>query len=117
MYIYILKSISEVFKNAPLHVIGENNFDSTLPLAHAVTSKESKKDLINTQAINARGLVQALAFPTMQPAVAQLFHDTPGNPSLRLWLHCGTMEPQELPKRTRNIYWKNTELIVVLKVF
>ena len=51
-----------VFKcGAPLHVIGENNFDSTLPLAHAVTTKESKKDLINTQAMFARGLVQALA--------------------------------------------------------
>merc|ERR1712232_1036193 len=84
-YVLVHQIHAEVFDKYPLHVISENNYDSTLPLAHAVTAKESKKDLINTQAIYARGLVQALAFPTMQPAVAQLFHDCPGNPSLKLF--------------------------------
>eukprot|EP00927_Polykrikos_kofoidii_P039194 TRINITY_DN33627_c0_g1_i1.p1 TRINITY_DN33627_c0_g1~~TRINITY_DN33627_c0_g1_i1.p1 ORF type:complete len:218 (+),score=27.85 TRINITY_DN33627_c0_g1_i1:3-656(+) len=75
----------EVFGDAPLHVIGENQFDSTAALAKAVTAKGSVKDLVNTQAMVARGLVQALAFPVSQPAVAQLFEDVAGNPDLKLF--------------------------------
>mmetsp|Transcript_8437 Transcript_8437/g.15815 ORF Transcript_8437/g.15815 Transcript_8437/m.15815 type:complete len:264 (-) Transcript_8437:40-831(-) len=84
-YVLAHKIHKDVFGDAPLHVIGENQFDSTSTLAHAVTLKSSKKDLINTQAMYARGLVAALAFPLMYPAIAQMFHDAPGNPGLRMF--------------------------------
>ena len=35
-------------------------------------------DFVNTQAINARALVQGLAYPYMQAAIAQLFYQTKG---------------------------------------
>ena len=41
--------------------------------------------MINTQAMYARGLVQALAFPLMQPAVAQMFHNTNLAPKLKMY--------------------------------
>lgn len=84
-YVLVHQLHSELYGDARLHVITENNFDTTQALAQAVTLKDSIKDLVNSQAMFARGLVQALAFPLMQPAVAQLFNDVPGNPGLRLF--------------------------------
>lgn len=75
----------EVFGNAPLQVIGENQFDSTALITHAVESKASIRDMVNTQAVHARILVQALAYPVMQPAIAQMFTDAPGNPGLKMF--------------------------------
>jgi hypothetical protein len=85
IYVLVHKIHQEVRDDAPLHCIGENIFDSTRELAHAVTCKESTKDMVNTQAMYARGLIQALAFPLMQPAVAQMFHDTDGSPKLKMF--------------------------------
>jgi len=85
-YVLVHAIHEEVFgAHTPLHVIGENHFDSTVALVHQVTSKKSKKDLVNTQAMFARGLVQVLAYPRMQAAIKQMFEDTPGNPALKIF--------------------------------
>merc|ERR1719217_1990641 len=73
----------------PLHIVGENALDSTAVLATAlsVTLKDGKSispDFVNTQAIYARALTQGLAYPFMQPAVAQLFHQHALNPEIYL---------------------------------
>merc|ERR1712139_557790 len=69
-----------------LHVVGENVLDSTSALALAPTSKCCSRhpDFVNNHAITARVLTQALAYPAMQPAVAQLFHQTEGSPQIKL---------------------------------
>ena len=66
---------------SPLHIVGENALDATAVLAATTVSPP---DFVNTQAIYARALTQALAYPFMQPAVAQLFHQTAGNPEIYL---------------------------------
>jgi hypothetical protein len=68
----------------PLHVVGENAIDSTAALAVTPQSNRDIPDFVNTQAINARALAQALAYPFLQAAVAQLFHNVPGSPQLTL---------------------------------
>lgn len=85
-YVLVHKIHEEVFgPDLPLHVIGENHFDSTVSLVKAVTSKRSKKDLVNTQAMFARGLVQVLAYPRMQSAIKQMFEESRGTPSLKIY--------------------------------
>ena len=65
---------------APLHVIGENALDASAALALTPASRRNVPDFVNTQAINARALTQALAYPLMQAAIAQLFYNVPGSP-------------------------------------
>jgi hypothetical protein len=67
-----------------LHVVGENSLESTSVLALAPESSHLVPDFVNTQAINARVLIQALAYPYMQTAIAQLFHANTGAPQLVL---------------------------------
>ena len=45
-------------------VVGENSLDSTAVLALAPKSKIVAPDFVNTQALSARVLVQALAYPS-----------------------------------------------------
>merc|ERR1712224_811255 len=55
------------------HLVGENALDSTSGLMF--TSAQQKfPDMINVQAINARAMVQSIAYPAMFPALSQLFH-------------------------------------------
>jgi len=82
--ILLRKAHHEYFPGQPLHVVGENAIDSTSSLALVPTGKVNQPDFVNTQAIYARVLTQALAYPVMQPAIAQLFHKTPGSPQLKL---------------------------------
>lgn len=74
---------AELGNQTNLRVVGENMQDSTSMLA-LPPPHESMPDFINTQAINARALVQALAYPLMQPAIEQLFHVRAGLPRLGL---------------------------------
>ena len=69
---------------APLHVIGENALDASAALALTPASRRNVPDFVNTQAINARALTQALAYPLMQAAIAQLFYNVPGSPQMCL---------------------------------
>jgi hypothetical protein len=74
---------------APMHVVGENAIDSSAALALTPMSMRNIPDFVNTQAINARALVQALAYPFMQAAIAQLFYNVPGAPQMCL-VHPGS---------------------------
>jgi len=73
-----------------IHVVGENKLESTSRLAlrplHAssATGKVDDSDFVNAQAISARALCQALAYPDMQPALLQLLCASPGSPSVHL---------------------------------
>jgi len=71
----------------PCHLVAENRIDQTALLA--LTPRESLSmrnngahqhlpDFINTQAIIARALAQAVAFPEMQRALSELFDDREG---------------------------------------
>ena len=71
----------ELHPGLHMHVVGENVLDATAELAIAPRASRLP-DFVNTVAIYARGLATALAFPVMQPAVAQLFHQVPGGPEL-----------------------------------
>jgi len=64
------------------HVVGENCLDSTADLALQPIGDRCSKDFVNTQAINARALVLALAYPVIQPAVGQLCTVGPGLPDI-----------------------------------
>ena len=69
----------------PLHVVGENSLDATAVLALGPTSKRCMvPDFVNTQAIYARALAQALAYPVMAPAISQLFMVEKDSPQLVL---------------------------------
>merc|ERR1719353_2325496 len=73
--------------DSPLHIVGENALDSTAVLASAMKAEcggAVAPDFVNTQAIYARALTQGLAYPYMQPAVAQLFHQHAKNPEIYL---------------------------------
>ena len=51
------------------HIVGENALDSTGTLMF--TSADQRfPDMINVQAINARALVQSIAYPAMSPRAA-----------------------------------------------
>lgn len=55
------------------HIVGENALDSTSSLIFT-SARQKFPDMINVQAINARALVQSVAYPAMFPAIGQLFH-------------------------------------------
>ena len=87
MTMLLLRSIQGIIypdDDAPLHVVGENAIDSSAALALGPSSAQGLPDFVNTQAINARALCQALAYPFMQAAIAQLFHNCPGAPQMVL---------------------------------
>lgn len=69
-----------------LHVIGEDSMDVTAQIAlrPRAGSSVDKCDFVNVQALYARALCQALAYPKMQPAIAQLFAQEENSPNLFL---------------------------------
>jgi hypothetical protein len=79
-----LRSICEHNNLPPIHVVGENKLESSAGLALRPKTHESidETDFVNVQAIIARTLCQAMAFPFMQPAVVQLFESTEGTPAV-----------------------------------
>merc|ERR1719281_571624 len=82
----VRKAHYELYES-PLHIVGENALDATAVLAVAQKGSSGDAlipDFVNTQAIYARALTQGVAYPFMQPAVAQLFHQTAGNPEIYL---------------------------------
>ena len=70
-------------RDEPVHIIGENQEDTTALLALA-PHKTHDPDFINTQAIVARALCQSIAFPKMTESVSDLFADESGSASLLL---------------------------------
>ena len=58
-----------------MSVISENMLDQTANVAVTPGGAYKDPDFVNTQAISARGLTMALAYPRMQPAVNELFQD------------------------------------------
>lgn len=77
------KAHADLFGEAEqFHVVGENCLDSTAGLALQPIGSRCTKDFVNTQAIVARSLVLALAYPMLQPAVAQLCQVGPGLPDI-----------------------------------
>merc|ERR1712061_140489 len=66
---------AEVYGAIPLHIVGENELDGTSSLASKKEAGKEKffPDFINTQAIYARVLCQAVAYPVMMSAIYQLF--------------------------------------------
>jgi hypothetical protein len=77
-------------EGVPMHIVGENNEDMTARLALApkrtgVTKSGKKRvvehepDFVNSQAVYARALVQTMAYPLIQPAINDLFEDSPGS--------------------------------------
>eukprot|EP00746_Dinoflagellata_sp_MGD_P023724 gnl/MRDRNA2_/MRDRNA2_155666_c0_seq1.p1 gnl/MRDRNA2_/MRDRNA2_155666_c0~~gnl/MRDRNA2_/MRDRNA2_155666_c0_seq1.p1 ORF type:complete len:781 (-),score=104.61 gnl/MRDRNA2_/MRDRNA2_155666_c0_seq1:72-2414(-) len=77
------KAHADLFGEAEkFHVVGENCLDSTADLALQPIGDRCSKDFVNTQAIMARSLVLALAYPVIQPAVAQLCQVGPGLPDI-----------------------------------
>jgi hypothetical protein len=84
--ILVRKAHYELY-DSPLHIVGENALDSTAVLANSMKLRDGvivAPDFVNTQAIYARALTQGLAYPYMQPAVAQLFHQHAQNPEIYL---------------------------------
>jgi hypothetical protein len=77
------KAHADIFgEKERFHVVGENCLDSTADLALPPIGARCSKDFVNTQAIIARFLVLSLAYPLMQPAVAQLASTLPGCPNI-----------------------------------
>ena len=76
--------------NVPMHVVGENQEDMTARLALGPLQRgldESSyrdPDFVNTQAIYARVLTQALAYPLIVPAIRDLFDEEPGSSDIFL---------------------------------
>merc|ERR1719201_3047130 len=64
---------SDVDPLPPIHVVGENSVDATSALALAPTTEALLPDFVNIHAVYARALVQGIAYPFMQAAIAQLF--------------------------------------------
>merc|ERR1712125_165129 len=59
--------------------------DFTADLVRAgSTSHTSHGDFVNTQGVYAMALAQALAYPLVHPALAQLYTPRPGNPEVLL---------------------------------
>ena len=77
-------------QNVPMHVVGENQEDMTARLALGPLqrgldeSSYREPDFVNTQAIYARVLTQALAYPLIVPAIRDLFGEEPGSPDIFL---------------------------------
>ena len=82
----LLKHLASEWKEK-LSVISENQLDQTADIAATPGGVEKDPDFVNTQAISARGLTMALAYPRIQPALAELFNDknkNDGSPELDL---------------------------------
>jgi hypothetical protein len=62
-----------------LHVISENQLDQTADVAVTPGGATFDPDFVNTQAFTARCLVVALAYPRLQPALAEMFEDDIGS--------------------------------------
>ena len=78
-------------ENVPMHVVGENEEDMTASLAigppqKGVDEYSSYRDMdfVNTQAIYARVLTQALAYPLIVPAIRDLFNEERGSTDITL---------------------------------
>jgi len=68
-----------------MHVIGENQEDSTSTLALPPKTEQHNSvepDFINSQAISARVLVQTLAYPHISKAVAEIFTEEEGKATI-----------------------------------
>ena len=66
----------------PMHIIGENEEDLTARLALTPCiegSTSDTPDFVNSQAINARVLTQAMAYPGIASAIADLFEESEGS--------------------------------------
>jgi hypothetical protein len=72
-----------------LHIVGENEFDMTAQLALAPRKSKGQtdrpSDFVNAQAIQARVLVQTLAFPQLNVAVSELFKSHDGFASVQIY--------------------------------
>ena len=86
-----------ITENVPMHVVGENEEDMTASIAigplqkgeggqHIPGTSYKKPDFVNTQAIYARVLMQALAYPLIAPAIRELFDESPGSTDVTLAL-------------------------------
>ena len=58
-----------------LHIVSENQLDQTADVAVTPGGASVEPDFVNTQAFTARCMVAALAYPRLQPALAELFID------------------------------------------
>ena len=77
---------------APVHIIGENQEDTTALLALA-PHKTHDPDFINTQAIVARALCQSIAFPKMTESIDS------GAASTCARVACAATSPKSLAER------------------
>lgn len=94
-----LRHLQVLYRQEPMHIIGENSMDSTSYLAMGpVASKGAAAaiDFVNVHALYARVLAQFLAYPRMGPALSQLFAGRPGMPSIRLESARGRIPADEL---------------------
>jgi len=58
-----------------LHIISENQLDQTADVAVTPGGAFNEPDFVNTQAVAARSLVMAMAYPLLQPCLNELFAD------------------------------------------
>ena len=77
-----------IYGSAPLHIVGENALDVTSAISGTPDASKDIPDFVNVQAIIARVLSQALAYPYMQGSIAQLFNKQTGAPRVVL-IHPG----------------------------
>jgi hypothetical protein len=84
--ILMLRTIQKMVypKGNALRVVAENSMDATSRLALNPGSSHSVPDFVNVQGIYARVLTQAVAYPLLYTAIAQLFYTTAGGPRLCL---------------------------------
>jgi len=84
--ILLRKAHNEVHPGTSLHIVGENMLDFTADLVRAGSTShvESQGDFVNTQGVYAMVLAQALAYPLVHPALAQLYTPRQDNPELLL---------------------------------
>ena len=73
----ILLLLKHLTKKWPkkLHVISENQIDQTADVAVTPGGSVNEPDFVNTLAFTARSLVMALTYPSMQPALNEMFED------------------------------------------
>ena len=79
----------------PMHVVSENDQDMTARLALAPKRSgkvRTEPDFVNSQAISARALVQALAFPIIQPAIKDLFVESDDSANINV-INCSEYVP------------------------
>merc|ERR1712159_304655 len=82
-----LRDICEHYSLPEVHVIGENKLDITAQIGVRPRSEETlvdETDFVNVQAIIARALCQALAYPFLQPSLVQLFNGLEKSPCLHI---------------------------------